>query len=368
MTGAACLPGPAAVASPGRVDRAPLPQLNQALEALAVGEDLGRHRAGEIVELLMQGRVGDVQAAAFLMALRAKGETIEEVVGFATTMRRLGARVDLGDLEAVVDVVGTGGDRLHTFNISTTAAFVVAGAGVPVAKHGNRGVTSRSGAADVLEALGVRIDLTCDQVAACVRRTGVGFMFAPRHHQAMRHLAGVRRDLGVPTVLNLLGPLTNPAGARRQVVGVGSPRHGRLVAEVLHALGCDQALVVHGAEGMDELSVAGPSAMIAVDARGVGSAQTVVPEEVGLRRWSLAELMGGDPAHNAGITRRVLAGEPGAPLDAVLLNAGAGVVVGGRAATLAQGVVLARAAIESGAAERVLQALVRESRALGGNS
>jgi anthranilate phosphoribosyltransferase len=346
---------------------APLPELSGALEALAAGEDLGRHRAGEVVELLMQGRVGDVQAAAFLMALRAKGETIEEVVGFAMTMRRLGAHVDLGDIEGVVDVVGTGGDRLQTFNISTTAAFVVAAAGVPVAKHGNRGITSRSGSADLLEALGVRLDLTCDQVAACVRRAGVGFMFAPRHHQAMRHLASVRRDLGVPTVLNLLGPLTNPAGARRLVVGVGSARHGRLVAEVLHALGTERALVVHGAEGMDEFSVVGPSAVIAVDTIGVGSVQTVVPEELGLRRWPLADLLGGDPVCNAGITRAVLAGEPGAPLEATLLNAGAGIVVGGRAATLAQGVALARAAIESGAAERVLADLVRESQSFGGN-
>ena len=364
-------PGP----TPARADDvagersyAPLPALSRALEAVACGEDLGRHRAGEVVELLMQGRVGDVQAAAFLMGLRAKGETIEEVVGFANTMRRLGVGVDLGDVEDAIDIVGTGGDRLFTFNISTTAAFVVAATGVPVAKHGNRAVTSHTGAADVLEALGVRIDLDCEQVAACVRRTGIGFMFAPRHHQALRHLSGVRRGLGVPTILNLLGPLTNPARVRRQVVGVGSPRHGRLMAEVLHALGSERALVVHGAEGLDELSVAGPSAMIAVDEWGVGAVQAVAPEDVGLRRWPLADLRGGDPAHNAGITRRVLAGETGAPLDAVLLNAGAGVMVGGRAAGLAQGVALARVAVESGAAERLLADLVRESRALAGNT
>ncbi len=271
------------------------------------------------------------------MALRVKGETAEEIAGLLETMRRLAVPVETSGRDVLVDIVGTGGDQLGTFNISTTAAFVVAGAGVKVAKHGNRAASSRCGSADLLEALGVRVDLTPAEVAACLERVGMGFMLASLHHPAMGKVAGVRRALGVRTVFNFLGPLTNPAGVRRQLLGVGAAEYLEVLAGALARVGCEHALLVHGAEGMDELSVAGPSTVIEVRDGEVGAPYTLDPEECGLRVHDLAALLGGDPAENAVITRAVLAGAEGAPRDAVLLNAAAALYVAGAAPSISPG-------------------------------
>lgn len=340
----------------------PVPAVSRALELLARGQDLGRESASEVLELIMEGQVGDIQAAAFLMGLRTKGETAEEIVGLAATMRRLAEKVETQVAGPLVDVVGTGGDRLGTFNISTTAAFVVAGAGVFVAKHGNRGTTSRSGSADLLEALGVRIDLPPTAVARCVEEAGIGFMFAPLHHKAMRYLVPVRRELGIRTVFNFLGPLTNPAGARRQLTGVSAPEYVDVLARALALMGCERALVVHGQEGMDELSVVGPTTVVEVGEGKAGAPFTIEPEMFGLRRWPLAALAGGDPQENAAIALRVLEGEEGAPLDVVLLNAGAALYVAAEAGSVQEGVQLARHSIESGRAREKVEKLVRVSR------
>lgn len=342
---------------------AAVPLVSRALELLARGEDLGCELASQVLELIMEGEVGEVQVAAFLMGLRAKGETAQEIVGLASTMRALAEQVQVPGTELLVDTCGTGGDRLGTFNISTTAAFVVAGAGVPVAKHGNRGATSRSGSADLLEALGVRIDLPPAAVARCIQEVGIGFMFAPLHHKAMRHLMPVRRDLGIRTVFNFLGPLTNPAGARRQLVGVSAPEYTEVLARALAQMGCERALVVHGADGLDELSVTGNTAVIEVSDGTAGPPFCVQPGMFGLGSWTLDELAGGEPAENAEICRAVLAGQPGAPLDIVLFNAAAALYVAGAAASLQQGVELARLSIESGRAGEKVVALVRASQA-----
>jgi anthranilate phosphoribosyltransferase len=339
----------------------PVPQVSHALELLATGQDLDRDLAAEVLGLIMEGRVGEVQVAAFLMGLRAKGETAEEIVVLATTMRRLAERVTVRVDGPLVDTCGTGGDRLGTFNISTTAAFVVAGSGVSVAKHGNRGATSRSGSADLLEALGVAIDLPPAAVARCIEEVGIGFMFAPLHHKAMRHLVPVRRELGIRTVFNFLGPLTNPAGARRQLIGVSAPEYVEVLAQALATMGCERALVAHGQDGLDELSVSGPTGVVEVDQGRVGPAYTVEPEPLGLSHWPLADLAGGDPAQNAAICRSVLAGEPGGRLEVVLLNAAAALYVAGTAASLAEGVQTARTSIESGRARETMDALVRVS-------
>jgi anthranilate phosphoribosyltransferase len=343
----------------------PVPRVSHALESLAQGLDLGRESAAEILELIMEGQVGEVQVAAFLMGLRAKGETAEEIMGLAGTMRRLADRVEVRVDGPLVDTCGTGGDRLGTFNISTTAAFVVAGAGVHVAKHGNRGATSRSGSADLLEALGVRIDLAPPAVARCIEEAGIGFMFAPLHHKAMRYLVPVRRELGIRTVFNFLGPLTNPAGARRQLIGVSAPEYVEVLARALAGMGCERALVVHGDEGLDELSVTGPTTVVEVDGGDVGAPYVVEPEQIGLSRWPLVDLLGGEPAENAAICRRVLAGEPGACLEVVLLNAGAGLYAAGAATSLEEGVTLARRTVESGRARDTMDALVRISAVAG---
>jgi anthranilate phosphoribosyltransferase len=254
--------------------------------------------------------------------------------------------------------VGTGGDYLGTFNISTTAALVMAGAGAKVAKHGNRAASSRCGSADVLEALGVRIDLAPAEVAACLNRVGIGFMLASLHHPAMGRVAGVRRALGVRTVFNFLGPLTNPAGVRRQLFGVSAPEYLDVLAGALARIGCQQALVVCGEGGMDELSVTGPSTVVEVKGGVVGSPYTLDPEAYGIARYQQDELIGGDPVENAVITRAVLAGAEGGPRDVVLLNAAAGLYVAGVASSIREGVELARASIDTGGAARVLSDMV----------
>ena len=302
----------------------------------------------------MEGRAGEVQTAGFLVALRAKGETVAELVGLARTMRRLAAEVET-DRANLVDTAGTGGGP-STFNISTAAALVAAGAGCAVAKHGNRSSTSRCGSADLLEALGVPIDLGPERVARSIEEVGFGFMFAPRHHAAMKHVVPVRRELAVRTIFNFLGPLTNPAGARRQLLGVSDSRYQETIAEALVGLGCERAMVVRAADGVDEISISERTRIIEVR-DGKTEEWFVSPEDLGFERRPLSEVAGGEPPHNAAVVERVLGGEDGAPRDVVLLNAGAAIVVGGRAGELREGVELAAEAIDSGAARTVLSHL-----------
>ncbi|MCB0829199.1 MAG: anthranilate phosphoribosyltransferase, partial [Solirubrobacterales bacterium] len=304
---------------------------------------------------IMAGRSSEVQTGAFLIALRAKGETVPELVGLARTMRELAIPVETGR-DDLVDTAGTGGGP-STFNVSTTAALVAAGAGCAVAKHGNRSNTSRSGSADLLEALGVGIDLTPDQVARSIEETGFGFMFAPAHHKAMAHVVPVRKELAVRTIFNFLGPLTNPAGAGRQVIGVADRRYQESIAEALVGLGSERALVVSGDDGLDEVTITGPTRMIEVLDGGTREV-IVAPGDFGIETADLSEVEGGTPEQNAEMTRAVLAGEASARTDLVLLNAAAAIQVGGGAGDLAEAVELARRSIESGAAAQVLSRLV----------
>lgn len=331
---------------------------SDALQRLAERRDLTRAEAASALEQIVDGVAGEIQAAAFLMALRVKGETAEEIAGLAEAMRRRAVRVDTSHSDLLVDIVGTGGDNLGTFNISTTTAFVVAGAGVKVAKHGNRAASSRCGSADVLEALGVRVDLGPTEVAACLDRVGIGFMLASLHHPAAGKVAEVRRALGIRTVFNFLGPLTNPAGARRQLLGVSPPEYLEVLAGALARMGCERALLVHGEDGMDELSVTGPSTVVEVTKGTVEAPYTLDPEECGIPRYELAVLAGGDPRENADITRKILGGWSGGPRDAVLLNAAAAFYVAGMAPSIQEGLESARASIDSGRAARVLDSMV----------
>jgi anthranilate phosphoribosyltransferase len=332
--------------------------VTRAIDAVCSGTHLTVDHASAVLDEIMGGRVEDIQTGAFLVALRAKGETVAELVGLARTMRRLAAEVDVGRDE-LVDTAGTGGGP-STFNISTAAALVAAGAGCRVAKHGNRSSTSRSGSADLLEALGVRIDLAPDRVARCIEEIGFGFMFAPRHHAAMKHVAPVRRELAVRTIFNLLGPLTNPAGATRQLLGVSDYHYQETIAEALVGLGCERALVVRAADGLDEIGVG--EATRVVEVKGTGTEEWfLTPEDLGMERSDVARIAGGTPQENAAIVNRVLAGEDGPARDVVLLNAGAAIFVGGGAHDLAGGVERARDAIDSGAAQDVLARLVRVS-------
>ena len=329
--------------------------ITAALHEVLAGTDLSDAQMHDAMDCVMEGQGTPAQIAAFIIALKMKGETVDEIVGAALSMRSH-ARMLPGDVrDDLVDVVGTGGDGANTFNISTAAAFVTAAAGVPVAKHGNRAVTSRCGSADVLEALGGCVTLTPDQAARCLETIGICFLYAPEHHPAMRHAAQARRDIGVRTIFNVLGPLTNPAGARRQVVGVYSADLLEPMAQTLQRLGCIRALVVHGQDGLDEFTLCGPSMVCECDERQVRSYQ-VTPESVGCSRCEPAALAGGDAAHNAGIIRDVFAGMPGPQRDIVCLNAGSAILVGGRVRSLAEGVRCASATIDSGAAARLLDA------------
>jgi anthranilate phosphoribosyltransferase len=336
--------------------------MTAALDAVAGGEDLTAEQAADVMALIMAGDVSEIQIAGFLIALRTKGETVEEIAGLAQTMRTLATRVapSRGDL---LDTAGTGGGR-RTFNVSTTAAFIAAGAGCTVAKHGNRSATGLSGSADLLEALGARIDLTPEQVGRCIDEVGFGFMFAPAHHQATRYVVPVRRELAVRTIFNFLGPLTNPAGAERQLIGVSDTRYQETIALALGRLGTRHALVVSSEDGLDELSISAPTMVYEVTPTAA-TGYVVTPEEVGLQRSDAAAIPGGDPAENAAIARAVFAGEPGAARDLSLLNAGAAIYAGGRAQTLADGVRVAAAAIDDGGAhdalERFVAATVRMS-------
>lgn len=325
--------------------------ITRAIDALCAGEHLTADHASTVLAEIMGGRGSEVQTAAFLIALRAKGETVPELVGLARTMRSLATPVAI-DAEKLVDTAGTGGGP-STFNISTTAALIAAAAGCSVAKHGNRSNTSRSGSADLLEALGVRIELSPDAVAQCIERTGFGFMFAPAHHAAMKHVMPVRRELAVRTIFNFLGPLTNPAGATRQLLGVADRRYQETIAEALAGLGADHALVVAAEDGLDELSISGATRIIEVR-NGSTEEWFLTAEEVGLEEAPLETIAGGDPAENAEVVRAVLRGERGAPRDVSLLNAGAAIYVAGDADRLTEGIEMAAEAVDSGAAERVL--------------
>jgi anthranilate synthase/phosphoribosyltransferase len=339
----------------GRSPSEPL-ALSAALEIVLQREHLSPDQAEAVMMTIMSGQATGAQIGALLAALRAKGETVGEITGFARAMRQHVTRVS-PQRRPLLDTCGTGGDGAHSFNISTTAAFVVAGAGVAVAKHGNRSVSSRSGSADVLQALGVKLDLSPEAVAQCIDQVGFGFLFAPQLHPAMKHAIGPRREMGVRTVFNLLGPLTNPAGASVQLIGVYASALVEPIACVLRDLGSESALVTHSADGLDELTTAGPN-HLAVLRRGAVTTMTLDPLELGLARADRQALRGGDAEENAQITREILAGAPGPRRDVVLLNAGMALVAAGVASEIAEGLQLAAEAIDSGRAAQVLAALI----------
>ena len=337
------------------MSEAPNEIATQALDVLAAGRDLSEEEAASVLAEIMAGEVSHVQIAGFLIALRTKGETIDEIAGLARTMRALALPVVVARND-LVDTAGTGGGR-STFNVSTTAALIAAAAGCAVAKHGNRSATSRSGSADLLEALGARIDLGPEDVARCIESVGFGFMFAPSHHQATRFVVPVRRDLAVRTIFNFLGPLTNPAGARRQLVGVADPSYLEAIAGVLARLGVDRALVVSSEDGLDEISTSAATRIVEVNGERI-DVYTVTPQELGVELANGDGVGGGDPQQNAAVTRAVLAGEPGPARDLALVNAGATIYVAGKAATLAEGVEAARAALDDGRAAGTLEAFI----------
>jgi anthranilate phosphoribosyltransferase len=329
--------------------------VSRAIDAVCAGDHLTADHASAVLSEIMEGRADTVQTAAFLIALRAKGETVPELVGLARTMRSLAAPVR-SERRELVDTAGTGGGP-STFNVSTTAAIVAAGAGCAVAKHGNRSSTSNCGSAELLEALGVDIEIEPEAVGRCIDEIGFGFMFAPKHHAAMQHVQPARKALGVRTIFNFLGPLTNPAGADRQLVGVADRRYQETIAEALVGLGSVRALVVSAEDGLDELSISSPTRVIEV-AEGRTSEWYAEAAQFGLAPAELGDVAGGTPAENAAAVRGVLAGEPGPKRDLTLLNAAAAIYVGGLAADLSEGVERAAEAIDSGAAADVLARLV----------
>lgn len=320
------------------------------------GENLSSAECEAAFDELMEGAATDVQKAALLVALRMKGETSDEIIGAARAMRARVVRVE-SVREDLVDTCGTGGDGAGIFNVSTVAAFVAAGAGVPIAKHGNRAVSSACGSADVLAALGVNVDLDAAAMSGILDRVGISFLFAPRLHPAMAAVMPVRRELGVRTIFNLLGPLTNPAGARRQVIGVYDARLVRPIADALRELGSLHVLVVHSRDGLDEISIAAPTA-VAELRDGMVREYEITPESIGVLSHPLAALSGGDAATNARIAREALSGEPGASREIVIANAAAAIYVGGLAADLPEGVARARTSIDSGSALARLEALI----------
>ena len=356
------------------------PIITEAVRALVERRDLTRIEAAAAMDAIMSGAATNVQIAAFLTALRMKGETVEELIGFAQVMRekvaRVPARADESltgtDREMLIDTCGTGGDASGTFNVSTATAFVVAGAGLRVAKHGNRSMSGLSGAslcgsADVVETLGVKLELTSEQVGRCVAEVGIGFLYAPLLHTAMKHVMAARREVGIRTVFNLLGPLTNPAGANAQVIGVAAATLTESLARVLAELGTYRAFVVHGADGLDEISNTGESRVSEVR-EGVVRTYTVRPEDFGMPRASIKDLLGGDREQNAEIIRAVLDGKPGPRRDIVLMNAAAALVAGGRARDLKDGAAVAAQSIDSHAARSKLDALVALTRRLAETS
>jgi anthranilate phosphoribosyltransferase len=329
----------------------PNPVLTEAIDRLAGHDHLEPATVSRVLSEIIDGNASEAQAAAFLIALRTKGETVGEIVGLASVLRERSVKVEAGN--GLVDTAGTGGGR-PTFNVSTTAAFIAAGAGCRVAKHGNRSATSQCGSADVLEALGGRIDVGPDVVEDCIREIGFGFMFAPLHHPAFRHIIPVRRELGVRTIFNFLGPLTNPAGASRQVIGVSDPAKVETMAAALGELGAERALVVSSADGLDEFSVSGATQVVELKDGGL-STYEVTPEQVGLEPARDGAVGAGTPEQNALVLREVLAGDPGTERSLAVLNAGAAIYVAGGAETLEEGVREAERAVDSGAAQSVLE-------------
>jgi anthranilate phosphoribosyltransferase len=326
----------------------------------ATGASLTREEAARGFDRMMAGEATPSQMGGLLMALRVRGETVDEITGAVFAMRDKMLRV-VAPPDAI-DVVGTGGDASGSYNISTCAAFIVAGAGVPVAKHGNRALSSRSGAADVLGALGVKIELTPDGVGRCIKEAGIGFMFAPAHHPAMKNVGPTRVELGTRTIFNLLGPLSNPAGVKRQMVGVFSRQWIEPLAQVLKNLGSEAVWVVHGSDGLDEITLAGPTAVASLE-NGTVRTFDISPEDVGFARAKPEALRGGDAEQNAKALRDVLAGKKGPFRDVATLNAAAGLVVAGRAKDLKEGVALASKSIDSGEAEGRLDRLIAVSNA-----
>ncbi len=349
------------------------PVIIEAIRALVERRDLTRLEAAAAMEAIMSGAATQAQVAAFLTALRMKGETVDELVGFAEVMRLKVVRVRTrGDVEAgltgtdremLLDTCGTGGDASGTFNVSTATAFVVAGAGVKVAKHGNRSVSSLCGSADVVEMLGINLDLPPQKVGQCIDEVGIGFLYAPLLHTAMKHVMPARREMGIRTVFNMLGPLTNPAGANAQVIGVYARGLVEPLARVLAELGTIRAFVVHGADGLDEISTTGES-FVAEVREGVVRASAVRPEDFGVSRAAVGDLVGGDREQNAEIIRRVLSGEPGPKRDIVVVNAAAALVAGGRARDFKEGAQQAEQSIDGGAARGKLEALAELSQRL----
>jgi len=342
--------------------------LTHAIDALAARTDLSAEETADVLAEIMRGDASEIQIAAFLIALRTKGETVAELAGLARTMRALATGVE-SSREDLLDTAGTGGG-VRTFNVSTTAALIAAGAGCAIAKHGNRSATSSSGSADLLEALGARIDLDAAAVGACIDRIGFGFMFAPAHHQATRYVVPVRRELAVRTVFNFLGPLTNPAGARRQLIGVSDAAHLETIAGALAMLGADRALVVASEDGLDEISIAGPTRVYEVNGADVSS-YTLTPARAGVGLYGAdvlaRECAGGSPADNAAVTRAILADEEpqGSPrVELAVINAGAAIYAAGSADSIAAGVEAARAAIADGSAARALAEYVEVSNSL----
>jgi anthranilate phosphoribosyltransferase len=336
--------------------------IKEAIIALVSGRSLATDEAAQVMEEIMQGEATPAQFGAFVTALRLKGETVDEIVGLARTMKAKAIPVITDGL--VVDTCGTGGDGSHTFNISTAAAFVAAGAGLKIAKHGNRAMSSQCGSADVLEALGVKIDLNAEQVQRCLKEIGIGFMFAPVFHPAMRYAAAPRREIGIRTVFNILGPLTNPAGAKAQVLGVGDELLLEKLASVLHGLDCQHALLVHGEDGLDEITITGKTHVCELK-NGHIKRYAIGPEDFGLSMASLDSIKGGDTKINADFLRNVLAGALGPQRDVVLMNAAAALVVGGKAKTLRQGADIANEVIDNGNASAKLDQLIEFSRGLG---
>ncbi len=328
---------------------------------VANGAQLTRDEAAGAFDVMMSGEATPSQMGALLMGLRIRGETVDEITGAVTTMRAKMLRVEAPP--NAVDVVGTGGDASGSYNISTCAAFIVAGAGVPVAKHGNRALSSRSGAADVLSALGVRIDLAPEAISRCIKEASIGFMFAPAHHPAMKHVGPTRVELGTRTIFNLLGPLSNPASVKRQMVGVFSRQWVEPLANVLKNLGCERAYVVHGSDGLDEITTSGPTSVASLE-NGRVTTFEISPEDVGLPKAKPADLRGGDAEANADALIAVLKGAKGPFRDVSIFNAAAGLVVAGIAKDLSEGVGLAAEAVDSGAAKERLERLVAISNAV----
>jgi anthranilate phosphoribosyltransferase len=330
--------------------------IQQALNNLLAKHNLSSTDMQAVMRSIMQGEATSAQIAGFMIALRMKGESVDEIAAAAQVMRDLSSKVVI-DIDNLVDTCGTGGDGSSTFNVSTASALVAASAGVKIAKHGNRSVSSKCGSADVLEALGVKLDLSPEQVSACVQQVGIGFMFAPMHHSSMKHAITPRKELGVRTLFNLLGPLTNPAGAKRQVLGVFSDDWLEPIAQVLKALSAQHVLVVHAQDGLDELSIAGPSNVCELRDGNISRYQ-VTPEEMGLERASLDLIKVNDVQESVAMIRALLAGESGAAADIVALNAGAAIYVAGISKDLSAGVSLAQQQLASGEAAQTLQQLV----------